>query len=79
MITQRSHSDVGFLIPARFRQAHRDAIARLVADLSATIAALPTSATARAADDVSEFKAWASQIISDLPTLKQGDSDHGVA
>jgi len=79
MTTQPTSHDVEFLIPARFQQARRQAIDAIVAELSATIAALPTVSTMpHAGDDPDQFKRWASAMIGNLPTRKTGDSDHGT-
>lgn len=77
MTTQTAYRDVEMLIPARFQQARRQAIDAFVAELSATIAALPTASTPQAGDDPDQFKAWASQMIRNLPTRNIGDSRHG--
>lgn len=78
MTTQAAYRDVELLVPARFQQSRRRAVAALVAELSATIAALPTASTPHAVDDPDDFKAWASRMIRNLPTRKTGDSDHGA-
>ena len=77
MTIQHAYRDVEMLIPVRFQQARRQATAALVAELSATIAALPTASTPHAADNPDQFKVWASRMIHNLPTRKIGDSDHG--
>lgn len=79
MTIQSSYENVEFLIPPRFRRAQRDQVAALVAELTATIAALPTASSASAIDHPDTFKAWASQTICDLPTLSNGDNDHGTS
>ena len=79
MTIQSAYCDVDLLIPARFQQARRQAINALVAELSATIAALPTVSTMpHAGDDPDQLKRWASAMIGNLPTRKTGDSDHGT-
>ena len=74
---QHAYRDVQMLIPARFQLARRQAVAELVAELSATIAALPTVSTPSPADDPDQFNAWASRLIHNLPIRKNGDN-HGA-
>ena len=74
---QHAYRDVQMLIPARFQLARRQAVAELVAELSATIAALPTVLTPSPVDDPDQFKVWASCLIHNLPTRKNGDN-HGA-
>lgn len=79
MTIQAAYRGVELLLPARVHQARKHAAAALVAELSATIAALPTASTVpHAGDDPDLFKAWASRMICNLPTQTKGDSDYGT-
>jgi hypothetical protein len=73
---------VTMLIPHRFHQSHDLFAGRLAADLSATIALLPTVPPVIAAEpfdsaDVLQFKIWTLSVIGALPTRVEKDCDYG--